>query len=527
MSSAATGPETQRAWREALELAGREGDGRVLVERLLDIVRVGAAASGVALYTGDDCRLAREIVVGAGDFPDAVDANGGDSSNLERLAFSDSALLLHAAEAPSELDNGLRLALAAAIRNLRLERRLKREKFEVNYRGVELESLYDVGLAIAGTLNLDDLSEEILLRAVSLLDARLGALYLVEDGEFRLDGTFGGEARPSVAIDDPAMAALLEGDSGVGEELIPGAEHLLAVPIGTARNPRGLLAVADKESRHGVGPFERSDERSLGMLANQAAIALENAHLHRQALEKERLEREAELAAEIQRRILPDRLPEIEGLELTGWNRPAREVGGDYYDLLPIDDKLGAVVADVTGKGMPAALMVSTLHSALRLLLDRESLGPDLIARLNRHVYESSAPNKFITLLVALLDPETGGMSYVNAGHNPGFLVRASGDIEELPTGGMPLGLFPGGAFEGRELTLEIGDLLCIYSDGITECASPEDEEFGEEKLCDLLLAARDEPLRAIVRQIDEAVTSFAAGLPQGDDQTLVLLRKT
>jgi sigma-B regulation protein RsbU (phosphoserine phosphatase) len=537
MTQTAAERDGSAAWTEVLELAAREESGRVLVERLLDLARSLAQSSGVALYLGADATLEKEIVVGSGEFPAAAPA-GDPPSGFASVVLPGAVILFEgAASAPVVLERGLRVALAAAIRGLRLEKRLKKQRFEVNYRGVELEALYDVGLAIASTLNLEELSEEILLRAVSLLDARRGALYLENDGCYGLDRTFGGEARERIPDDDPQLRALLAGEAGEltdpgeagqGEELIPGAGHLLVVPIEADGKSRGLLAVGDKESRHGVGPFVDSDRRSLGMLATQAAIALENAQLHRQALEKERLEREAQLAAEIQKRLLPAQVPVLPGLELIGWNRSARQVGGDYYDLLPLSNgELAAVVADVTGKGMPAALMVSTLYSALRLLLDREKLGPDLVARLNNHIFESSAPNKFITLLVAAVDPSSGEVGYLNAGHNPGMLVRAGGEVEELTTGGMPLGLFAKGTFEHRSLKMETDDLLCFYSDGITECASPEDEEFGEERLRDLLLEQASSPLAEIVAAVDRAVTEFAAGLPQGDDQTLVLVRKT
>src|SRR5258708_3191877 len=203
------------------------------------------------------------------------------------------------------------------------------------------------------------------------------------------------------------LRAFLAGESAAPpSELLPGARYLLGVPIDIDGSPRGLLAVGDKESRRGVGPFPPSDRRTLGLFANQAAIALENARLHLQALEKERLEREMQLAADIQRRILPRGAPEVPGYELLGWNRPARQIGGDYYDLFQRQDgRVGLVVGDVSGKGMPAALMVSTLHSALHLLLDQVGVGPALLEMLNRHVFESSAANKFITLLLAELEP--------------------------------------------------------------------------------------------------------------------------
>jgi phosphoserine phosphatase RsbU/P len=291
--------------------------------------------------------------------------------------------------------------------------------------------------------------------------------------------------------------------------------------------PRGLIAVGDKESRRGVGPFLVSDRRTLALFANQAALALENARLHLQALEKERLEREMHLAAQIQRQILPKGSPVVPGYELLGWYRPARQVGGDYYDLFRREDgQVGLVVGDVSGKGMPAALMVSTLHSGLRLLRDQADFGPGMLERLNRHVVESSAANKFITLLITELDPATGALQYMNAGHNPGILLRRDGAAEELSPGGVPLGLLPGARFRSGVVELSPGDLVCLYTDGITEAASPEDEEFGMVRLIDLLRAWRDRPLEAVVEAILQAVGELSQGLPQGDDQTLVLLRR-
>ena len=210
------------------------------------------------------------------------------------------------------------------------------------------------------------------------------------------------------------------------------------------------------------------------------------------------------------------------------WSRPARHVGGDYYDFLRLrDNRVAAVLADVSGKGMPAALMVSTVHSALRLLIDQADVGPELVRRLNHHIAESSAPNKFITLLVAELDPSRAAVRYVNAGHNPALLIGQSGDVKELESGGLPLGLFDNSSYRAGQLELGVGDLVCIYSDGITESASRRDEEFGVERLVDLLRTTRDRPLSEIVSAVDAAVTDFEDGLNQVDDQTVVLLRRT
>lgn len=558
-------------WGELRSLSDRDAGEVAYVQRLLELWCGHVGASGAALYLEREARdseaetpgashreLLREISVGEGTFPATLAAEGPSSENPDAAPGDltvhslPGGLLAASHGADDAAGNGgaspegtrsevLTLLLATSLRALRLRKQLKQQHFQVNYRVVELESVYDVGLAIAGTLDLDQLSEEILLRAVSLLDARVAAFYLREADAYRLDRTFGGEARQRVPLDDPALESFLVGKGAPPEDLVPGAQHLMGVGIGGHRQPQGLIVVADKESRKGVGPFGVSDRRTLSLFANQAAIALENARLHRQALEKERLEREMELAAEIQRQILPDGAPALPGWELLGWNRPARQVGGDYYDLRSREGGLTFTVADVTGKGIAAALLVSTLHSALNLLLDRVGVAPELFSRLNGHILDSSARNKFITLLLADLDAASGDVSYVNAGHNPGLLLRAwegkaarDGDVAPgddcevvpLSPGGLPLGLMPGGEYKVGRVHMGPGDLMCLFTDGITECANREDEEYGEARLIDCLRRTRDKTLGDIVACIDGETQAFAAGLPQLDDQTIILLRR-
>lgn len=521
-------------WNELFALARDESGDRLLLRRLLELWLAASGARGAALYLQNGEAMRREVALGAGEFPGALEAGTAGATGggaWASVPLPGGALLVDPPEAAAAAAGGsatqLTLLLWEAATNRRLKQQIKEQRFQVNYRVVELEALYDVGLAVAGTLDRERLSEEILLRAISLLDARRGALYLIEGDAYRLDRTFGGEAAPELAVDDPGLGAFLAGAGPPPAELLPGTRHLLGVPIQVEAGPRGLLAVGDKESRHGIAPFPESDRRTLILFANQAALALENARLHRQALETERLEREMELAAEIQRLILPIGAPAVEGYSLIGWNRPARQVGGDYYDLLHLPgDRIGIAVGDVSGKGVPAALMVSTLHSALRLLLDRFEVGPELLERLNEHVLASSAPNKFITLVLAELEPATGALRYLNAGHNPGLLLRRDGTVEELPAGGLPVGLLPRARYQLRSLELGPGDLLCLYSDGITECATPDDEEFGLTRLAELLAANRDRPVGEIVAALDEETCRFSAGTPQGDDQTVVLVRR-
>ena len=525
----ATSPSTDSTLQdELLDLARREPQGRQLAERLLGLLDRATGSGGAALYLKIERGYRRELATAGSAHEELLPAAPDDGPG--QLTFCGGLVRWNGATRdPGSATPALLLALVTAARELVLRGQLKRQDFEVKSRGVQLEALYDVGLAIASTLDFERLCEEILIRAVSLSDARRGALYLKQAGRFDLHRVFGGDAQARLDPDTEETRELLAGVPRLTCSVLPGASYVLGVPIAVDGLPKGVLVIGDKESRRGVGPFSPADRRTLDLLANQAAIALENADLHRQALEKERLEREIELASEIQRQILPKGTPEIPGYELAGWNRPARHIGGDYYDFFPFAGgrSWGLVLGDVSGKGVPAALLVSTLHSALRLLLDRLELGSDLFARLNEHILASSAANKFITLLAARLDTASGELNYLNAGHNPGILVRARGGVEQMGPGGLPLGLLPGVSCRTEQMTIEAGDLLCLYSDGITEAVGPDDVEFGFDRLTQLLSEAREEPLVDLMRRIDREVSAHAAGLPQSDDQTVLLLRRS
>ncbi len=530
----------QATWAHLFSLAKKEADDHQALGRELGDW-CEARAAQAALYTKTKGVFQRLSSHGSTRFPDEIVE--GSVSTLDSSLVSvelPQVMLLHTSLDEDPEPSEAILLLAAGARISSLKQQIQEQRFQAKFRGVELEALYDVGLAIGSTLDLEELCEEALVRAVSLLDARRGALYLLDfgpasgldsgldSGIYRLTSRFGGDALQSFEANEEQMAALVAGEGGAPEGWLPGACHLLAVPVAIGTDARGVLVVADKESRTGVGPFPETDRRTLSLFANQAAIALENAKLHKLALEKERLEREMELAAEIQQQLLPKTMPTIPGYEVIGWNRPARQAGGDYYDFHPLDHgNWELVVGDVVGKGVPAALLVSTLHSALRVLLDQMEVGPPLLERLNRHIFESSSANKFITMLLAVLDTRRHELAYLNAGHNPGLLVRASGETIEMHSAGMPLGLMQSGQFGASTLELEPDDLVCVYSDGITECEEPGEEEFGLERLRDLLIEHRESSLPEILHRIDKSVTDFAQGQPQGDDQTVVLLRRS
>ncbi len=443
--------------------------------------------------------------------------------------------LLRLRDVPEEecRENAALLAFlfASPVGAHRLARQVRDAEFELKARLLELESLYDLGLSLGGQLDLSSLADEVLFRSISLTDAGRGTLVLLEEsGSVLLERSVGTEV---VAARDAAAWKLPEGGfihhaaaSGDAARAALSSEKMLAVEISVPGRRLGVLAVADKESRDGrVLDFTPTDARLLSLFANQAAGAIETARLHKEALEKERIERELELAATIQQQILPRDLPNVPGVAIAARNVPTRQVGGDYFDVLPLSGgRLAFLVADVSGKGIPAALLVSTVHAAVHLQIDEARTISDLVERIDRHLQRYAVTRKFLTAFFGLLDPATGVLRYVSAGHNPALLRRAGGGIEELKATGVPLGMFPNAAWKEITLSMGNGDLLCVYSDGITEALDASDEEFGVPRLSRLLDAS---PPEEICRRVFDAVASFAADVPQYDDQTLLLVHRT
>jgi phosphoserine phosphatase RsbU/P len=426
----------------------------------------------------------------------------------------------------------LAFLLGAVVATHRLGRQVREAEFEVKARLLELESLYDLGLSLGGQLDLAALADEVLFRSISLTDAGKGTLALFEEsGALLLERSVGGEV---VSARDAAAWRLPEG--GVinnAADTVPTAglklttcQKCLAVAISVPGRRAGVLAVADKESRDGrVLDFTATDARLLALFANQAAGAIETARLHKDAIEKERIERELELAAAIQRQILPRDVPIVAGLEIAARNLPTRQVGGDYFDFFPLSGgRLAFLVADVSGKGVPAALLVSTVHAAVHLQIDDAKTVAELISRVDRHLQKYAATRKFLTCFFGLFEPETGTLRYVSAGHNPALLRRSSGAVEQLNSTGVPLGMFPHAVWREETVRMESGDLLCVYSDGITEALDIADEEFGLDRLSRLLTT---DPTAKICDSVFDAVSAFAGEAPQYDDQTLLLLRRS
>jgi len=256
------------------------------------------------------------------------------------------------------------------------------------------------------------------------------------------------------------------------------------------------------------------------------AFALVNLLVLLEVADRLSLKNDLEIAREIQKAMLPPGRFRAPGADVAGFSRPANTVGGDFYEILPLGDgRLVVAVGDVAGKGSPAALLMALLLAMMRTLNDERLAPADLIARLNVQVCRQAPGNRFITLFYAVFDTNTGDLAYVNAGHTPPLLLRNAGDIERLHQGGVALGMFDQSAYATGVATLRPGDLLAIYSDGITEAENPDGRPFDERGLEDVLTAERHNNIAAIGSAVAKAVEIYTADTRLADDLTLLLLR--
>jgi sigma-B regulation protein RsbU (phosphoserine phosphatase) len=279
--------------------------------------------------------------------------------------------------------------------------------------------------------------------------------------------------------------------------------------------------------RKGSGkPYSRPDSEIFELLGERSAVALMNVKLCRDSIEKEKLEEELHLASEIQSRLLPASPPPLAASALWGGIRTSREVGGDFYDFLELDEgKIGIAVADVSGKGIPAALLMTTIQASLRVDGPKSDSPAAVITSLNASLYERSDAEKFATLFYAVYEDASGIIRYSNAGSYPPFIISPGGRVNRLQRGGILIGVERDSAYKEGVLKLKDGDMLVIYTDGIIDQENPGGEPFGERRLMEFFANSEQQSINALTERLFATLLAFGQNSLK-DDMTVVLLRR-
>jgi sigma-B regulation protein RsbU (phosphoserine phosphatase) len=406
-----------------------------------------------------------------------------------------------------------------------------------------LQRLVEASMVLNSTLDLGELFEIILRITTEHTDAERASLFLLdperkelftllaqglEQKEIRLPAGKGlvgfvaesGETlNLADAYEDPRFDASIDKASGYR------TRTLLVMPV---RDRRGrIVAVLELLNKRAGQRFSEDDIDFLESISVHAAIALDNARLHKESLEKQKLEKELALARSIQRSLLPEAPPRYPGFDIAVRHETSLHVGGDYYDFIPLSDSICLfVVADVEGKGAASAMVMSNVHATLHTLVRHVHSIEGVLYNLNERILEGTRGGKYLTLFLGLLDVPRRGLHYINAGHVAPVVVRPSGPVA-LKDGGMVVGLMPETRYRRGRLSLEPGDVILTCTDGITEADTPAEEQYGSERLFKQALAVRERSAREIVDTVFDDVFRFARGGPHQDDKVLMAIKVT
>jgi phosphoserine phosphatase RsbU/P len=421
--------------------------------------------------------------------------------------------------------------------------RLQDENQKLRLAVEELSVLNEIATAITSTQSIDKIVDLIVRKCVKHIKVEQGVVMLLDEKDtqnpfhtmirkqdsssnllpFRLDTQLSGWMLMNKA---PLLINDFQSDkrfSTVKDVEFP-IKSLLSVPMQMKGKMIGLVTVFNK---HGEGGFTINDQRLLGIIAAQSAHVVENARLYQNEQALLKLQEEMRLAYEIQVDLLPKAQPKVPGYSIAGKSIPAKEVGGDYYDFIDLtNNRLTFCLGDITGKGMPAAILMANLQASLRGQAISGKPVRECVEFTNDLLYYNTAPNKFATLFYGVLNKENDEIIYCNAGHNNPILISENDEINRPDIGGLIVGITPSIKYDEAKIKLKKNDMLVIFSDGITEAMNKDEEEFEEERLFKLIKSNKDKKAEELIELIFKEVNNFAKGQPQSDDMTMVILKK-
>jgi sigma-B regulation protein RsbU (phosphoserine phosphatase) len=414
----------------------------------------------------------------------------------------------------------------------------------------KLRMLLDITKTISRSLDLDEVLNLVMDTLDSLIPYDAAGIYLVKcsqplpewDGARDESCVFQTQAVRGYDIDDLQELHLKMGEGLIGHVAVSGKPFTSPDVRKEPRyiNARGrtrsemvapiisnneVIGVFDLESDE-LNAYAKDDLEVLGMLASQVAIIIEKVMLHDQLIEKKRLETQLEVARQVQLELLPARDPELEGFDISAYNFPTEEVSGDYYDWVRIyDDQIGIVIADVSGKGVPAALLMAFLRASLRAATHIGYAPHISMSKVNYLLWESIERNQFVTAFYGILDAANRTVAYSNAGHNPPFLMEVDGTVHFEERGGVPLGMFRDTRYYEFFATIEPGQVLVLYTDGVTEAMNRAREEYGRDRLVEAVRQCRHLGAREMIDFIHRDVLNWTEGLGATDDVTFFIVK--
>ncbi len=398
----------------------------------------------------------------------------------------------------------------------------------------QVSALIRAGNELAGNRPLPELFRFILDLAIQSVNADRGVLMTAEGDDLTVQANRGEGFRISSAVRDRVLnsgMSVLVRDTSMDDALRErrsiveqNIRTLMAVPLQTREKIIGIIYV---DSPSLMREFTKDDLNLLTVMANVAAIRIEQTRFGELEKARQLMARDLEQAAEIQQGFLPAKAPAVRGLDVAGHNAPCRTVGGDYFDFFPYgDSRIAMVLGDVSGKGMPASLLMMGLQARVQVLIEEPKSLADAMTRLNRITSANCPSNRFITLFFCILDGDTGELVYCNAGHNPPLIIRKEGTYEELKGGGPVIGILPFIEYQEYRAHLNEGDELIIYSDGVTEASDPSGEEFEIEGIARAVIPCIGQSAAATLAAVNTAVSAYTAGAPPSDDVTIIVARR-
>lgn len=421
--------------------------------------------------------------------------------------------------------------------------RLREDNLRLRRAVEELSVLNEIAVAINSSLSLDHILESIVQKCTKHLKVEQVAVLLLDEKieekpfqtmvrgwdtspgtlPYRLDTQLTGwmlKHKTALLINDFEKDSRFKTFANESLEL----SSLLSVPLLSRNRMIGLITVFNKKQGDG---FSKDDQRLLSIIGSQSSQVIENARLLIEEQELLKVQQELRLAYDIQSNLLPEKAPEIEGYDIYGQSIPAKDVGGDYFDFIPIDEqRLAFCVADISGKGIPAALLMSNLQATVRGQTMAKASVAECLRRSNTMLVHNTPAEKFSTFFYAILDSESHHVYYGNAGHNFPFLFQAGKEPRQLEEGDIVLGIMETDSYEEHVFTMEPGEILALYSDGITEAINKEEEEFGEAELAALIDDNKNASARELTEKIIDAVRLHASDCVQYDDMTVVIIKR-